>query len=235
MDIHNANSMVFSSLPHKIIIMTTDESLNNANTLSIRYHSAIMDKTDNEHEIVTQSERSHMKRFRAMLALGDLDGKSVLDVGCGLGGFYKFLRDQRVNADYYGIDINERMIDGAKNRYPRIADRFHVFDIIGQDLGRKFDYVVVVGILNLDFGGADNLRLTEKLFAQARKHSRIGYAIGMTSVLSRKPNADTYYYKPEEVLPLVTRSCNNFIFDHSYMPHDFTVRCYVDDFYGNPT
>jgi SAM-dependent methyltransferase len=213
--------------------MTSDQQLNKANEFSIRYHSDIMDQTDNEHKIVTQSERSHMKRFNAMLRLGDFNGKTVLDVGCGLGAFYNFLKHQGINADYYGVDINKRMVEGAKKHHPEIADRFSVFDIIAQDMGRQFDYVVAVGILNLNFGRNNNLELTARLSAQAHKHSRIGYAVGMTSALSRKPSPETYYYKPEEVLPLVTCNCSNFIFDHSYMPHDFTVHCYVGDFYGN--
>jgi cyclopropane fatty-acyl-phospholipid synthase-like methyltransferase len=191
-----------------------------------------MEQTNDEHKIVTQSEKSHAKRFEAMLRLGDFNGKKILDVGCGLGAFYSFLKEHHISCDYHGIDINAKMIDMAKEKYKSESARFSVFDIIGNDMNETYDYIIVVGILNLPFGGNTNLELTDKLFAQVHKHAKIGYSIGMTSDLTRNPGKETYYYNASEVLKIVRKYVNNFKLDHSYLPHDFTISCYKDDFYS---
>ncbi len=41
----------------------------------------------------------------------------VLDLGCGSGRFYPLLEKRK--ADYYGIDFSEKMIEIAREKYPR--------------------------------------------------------------------------------------------------------------------
>ncbi len=50
-------------------------------------------------------------RVQAILTfLGDLRGKKVIDVGCGKGRFLKVLKHQHPEAQYYGLDVSEKMI-----------------------------------------------------------------------------------------------------------------------------
>jgi len=44
-------------------------------------------------------------------------GEKVLDWGCGNGRFFEIFEHKEV--DYFGIDISEKLIDIAKNKYPR--------------------------------------------------------------------------------------------------------------------
>lgn len=204
-----------------------------ANQLSIELHTRLMEQETDEHRIVTQNERSHALRFLKIMELGNFEGKSILDVGCGLGAFYKLLKERSIKADYYGIDINQRMIQKCKEKYPEIADHFRVHDIIAENFERNFDYIIVVGLINLDFGANINMEMTERLINQVHKHANIGYSLSMTSSLTSKPSAESYYYKPELIVSMVSSLCNNFKLDHTYMPHDFSIFCYKEDFYAN--
>ena len=89
---------------------------------NLAFFSRILKQSNDGHGAVAQSKVSHLKRFRKMMELGDFNGKSLLDVGCGVGGFYGFLKERDVRVDYTGIDICEDMIRAAKQDYPAVAD-----------------------------------------------------------------------------------------------------------------
>lgn len=61
---------------------------------------------------------------KAILAQVDLRKKSILDVGCACGGFYKIFKRIAADIDYFGLDISEELIGYAKRRFPEIAGRF---------------------------------------------------------------------------------------------------------------
>jgi SAM-dependent methyltransferase len=199
---------------------------------NLDYFSKTLDEFKDEHLAVAQSEISHLKRFEKMLELGDFQGKSLLDVGCGIGGFYDFLRAKGIHCRYTGIDINEKMIAKARERLPEIVGNFLVFDIIEEKLDGNFDYVISVGPLNLKFDPGLNMEMTMKLIKKMFELADTGSAISMTSVLTKKPAAGTFYYDPAEILSETSKFCANVRYDHTYLPHDFTLFCYKKDLYS---
>ncbi|MCX7677985.1 MAG: class I SAM-dependent methyltransferase [Spirochaetes bacterium] len=73
---------------------------------------------------------------------------SVLDVGCGLGDFSRFLRDHGYRiVEYVGIDIMPEMVRLARQKYPQ--ERFLIGDFINVTFSRKFDYAICSGALNI--------------------------------------------------------------------------------------
>ena len=63
-------------------------------------------------------------------------GNSLLDVACGTGGHFPFLREQ---FDVEGLDLNEDFVRIARERHPGIT--IHTGDMVETDLGRQFDVV----------------------------------------------------------------------------------------------
>ena len=51
-----------------------------------------------------RNQSSQAKRFEAMLALGDLDGARILDVGCGFGDFLAYLSERGIETEYTGLE-----------------------------------------------------------------------------------------------------------------------------------
>jgi len=178
---------------------------------------------------VGYSDRSQAKRFEIISKVGDLQGKTVLDVGCGFGGFYDFLQKKGVGLDYTGFDITPAMVEMARKRWPLLSDRFIECDILVDDPKSQYDFVVSNGPLNLRF--ENNLEIMVRLIERMLKLSRIGMVITMTSALTKKPAESTYYYDPSEILRRVNAFCPNALVDHTYLPHDFAIFCYKRSLY----
>lgn len=206
-------------------------SYNKVKEKNLNYFSKLLKKFDDDHHVVAQSRVSHLKRFEKLLELGNFQHKRILDVGCGIGGFYAFLKEKGIDADYTGIDINDKMIDKAQRKFPAIRDKFFVIDILEEKITQNFDYVLSNGPLNLVFDDHLNVELTVKMINNMYAMATIGMAITMTSSLTRKPNEDTFYYDPMEIFSRIVPFCTNVRLDHSYLPHDFALFCYKKDLY----
>jgi len=181
---------------------------------------------------VCQTPRSQRKRFAKLLELGDFSQGSILDVGCGQGGFYDFLIEAYGPVDYYGFDITPGMIEIARRRHPSIADRFQVHDILSGPVDRQFDYVVSVGPMNLPIPEG-NVGATMLLIRAMFEHSVSGLAISMTSSLTRRASVGTYYYNPATILERASEITSNVRLDHTYLPHDLMLFCYKADLYDS--
>jgi SAM-dependent methyltransferase len=75
--------------------------------------------------------------------------KTVLDVGCATGGFYRIMRAFHPEIQYVGVDISPDLVAQAKRDYPEAE--FHVSDGVHLDfLDRTFDLVHSSGVLHLN-------------------------------------------------------------------------------------
>ena len=65
----------------------------------------------------------------------------VLDVGCGKGVLYQYLRQTVSGIDYTGIDISESAVKAASERFPDVTFKAMDFDITTID--DKFDVIIL--------------------------------------------------------------------------------------------
>jgi len=86
-----------------------------------------------------------------------LEGKSVLDMGCGLGHLYEYLTSvAKKEIEYVGIDIDERVVEWAKKRYPHLDIRLgNVYDL--SEFG-MFDTVFAIGLYSGEPERIDGVR-----------------------------------------------------------------------------
>ncbi|HEY0255291.1 MAG TPA: methyltransferase domain-containing protein, partial [Kofleriaceae bacterium] len=73
------------------------------------------------------------------------NGSRILDVGCGLGALYGFFEKVGLKVVYTGIDISQKMIDGARQRHP--DGKFELRDILRSPPRDRFDFVFCSGAL----------------------------------------------------------------------------------------
>ena len=93
--------------------------------------------------------REHVERYTLFELLGDVRGKTVLDLACG-DGFYTRLLRQGGAREVTGVDISEGMIALATERERRepLGCRYVCADVAAFEPGEPVDLVVAVYLLN---------------------------------------------------------------------------------------
>jgi 2-polyprenyl-3-methyl-5-hydroxy-6-metoxy-1,4-benzoquinol methylase len=82
-------------------------------------------------------------RFKILSEIADVSEKKILDLGCGVGDLYDYLRTQGFTGKYIGIDHNEDLIAAAKLKYPDCE-----FSVSSDPAQFSFDYCFISGTFN---------------------------------------------------------------------------------------
>ncbi|MDX7992421.1 class I SAM-dependent DNA methyltransferase [Xenorhabdus littoralis] len=105
---------------------------------------ASYDSIGEHYEKFSNTVAQRQSELRDILNMvGDIQGKSVLDLACGYGYFGRELH-RRGASKVVGIDISEKMIELAKAKSKLYGDdiEFHVQNVCEMKLDEKFDIVI---------------------------------------------------------------------------------------------
>ncbi len=175
-------------------------------------------------DVLDWSDRdSQLKRFAVLPANVELDGKTLLDVGCGLGDLWAFLNAHDISVEYVGVDLSEKMVCAARRLHPDAE--FVSGDVFKDEVfpPGAFDVVFASGVFNLDLG---NNR--EFLARAVRRLLDLAGECVVFNLLHTRADVchEGYvYYDPAEVLKdLEALSCHVTVVD-DYLDGDFTLIC----------
>ena len=168
-----------------------------------------------------RNRSSQEKRFEALMTLGDFEGQSVLDVGCGFGDFLTFLEQRGVSPVYSGIDVCEPMVERCRECFPLHCENFHRADVLDYQPAHTYDYVVASGLFGLDSPGAREriVPTLERMFSWCRK----GVAVNFLSTRYDNPMEGRVYIDPAKALEAALALTPAVRLDHDYLPNDFTL------------
>jgi SAM-dependent methyltransferase len=166
-------------------------------------------------------QRRRYEAFRGII--GGLEGKSLLDFGCGKGDFYGFLRDQGVSCAYCGVDVNKGLSALARRKYPEAE--FLTLDVEETPWERRFDVVVACGVFNLRIGGiAASLHETVKiLFGLCTESLHVNF------LTARAPRLDVelFYVEPADLLRFALAELSSRVtLRHDLVPEDVFLSAY---------
>lgn len=163
-------------------------------------------------------------RFTALTSIGDLNGCSILDVGCGFGDLYGFLRDQGIAVDYTGIDINPEFIEIARQAFP--GARFICGDFDGDQASGSYDWAFAAGIFTVRISDNDSFvkSTLQRMLSVARK------GIAADFLLPTYSERDTYWRPPpEETLQFCRTLSRRVALRCDYMADEYCVYVYKND------
>src|SRR6202789_2181925 len=169
-----------------------------------------------------KSQKTQEARFNALLAVGNLKGKSILDLGCGLGCLYGYLKKLGWKGEYTGIDVLDMMVKGASDRFPGVV--FEKRNILLDPPRRQWDYVFISGIFNHRV--KDNWAWIGETVQSCFKLSRLGMAFNLLESQSQEDDSDTgfFYAKRADLEQKASRwSAGNYKIVSGYLPDDMTV------------
>jgi len=173
-------------------------------------------------EKVDSSKRSQLMRFEAFLSLNDLQGKSVLDIGCGTGDLWNYLQARSIDCEYTGFDISPAMIKRCREKFPDVAFDSGDFSQWSED--KKFDYTVAIAIHNIKTDGG------EKIFREttARQFELSKIAAHVSILTDRYKGFDPHIqaWNAGKVLEMALEITPYVVLRHDYLPHDFSITMY---------
>jgi hypothetical protein len=160
-------------------------------------------------------------RFEAIRRLEDMNGKSLLDVGCGRADLLEFLLRHGVRpADYIGIEAVDALADAAESK-PWPNTTILRADFVAEPL-RLFvgaDVVILSGSLNT----ADDPAFYATL---SRAYDATAQSVVFNFLSSTRLAGQSYLYwrRPEDVLRFVRGLSPHVTFLQDYLAGDMTVR-----------
>ena len=173
-------------------------------------------------------ERQYL-RFDVLCGVSDLNGKSILDVGCGFGDLVAFLEERGIRfKEYVGVDINPELIAEAERRHGTKENvRFAVQDVTEEGFDERFDIVVAGSVFNNRLS-EENMQFIERILPRLFRIAKEGVAINfMTDYVDFK-SPDVYHYSPEKVFAVCKRLTKRVALRHDYPLYDFAVYLYPD-------
>lgn len=172
-----------------------------------------------------ESEEAQRLRFDMLLSSVALEGKKLLDVGCGTGSLLEYINSKNIKVDYTGVDILEKMTEIAQSK--KLAGSFIHMDIFKNNIfnNNSFDIVYTSGIFNLNLGNnREFLKNALELFLDI---SRYAVVFNLLHVASPDREDDKYFYfHPDEVREILADFSDKFAeaeFIETYLKNDFTV------------
>lgn len=163
--------------------------------------------------------RSMAIRFRELVKDVPVDGKSIMDAGCGLGDLLPYLYAKSVNFRYTGYDRKEEFVEDARRHYE--GHEFNVGDPFHNRLG-LYDVVVSSGVMNGNV--KDWMKKRQKMISNLFDQTGEVLAFNMAGGL--KPmRADSLiaYADANEIYGFCKTLTRHVELNTSYLDKDFTI------------
>jgi SAM-dependent methyltransferase len=169
-----------------------------------------------------RNKHDQQVRFNALGDIADLNGRTVMDAGCGYADLYHYLKERYpLMAHYYGIEQITELIDKAILQYGELPDAtFYARNFLHADLP-VCDFVLASGSLN--YGSSINgfvYSAIEKLYS----HCSIG--LGFNLLRYMPVDGTLVAYEPESILSFCKTLSPNVLLKTDYDEADFTIFIY---------
>ncbi len=168
------------------------------------------------------SVESQQLRFEILFRGLNVKGKTILDVGCGLGDLVAYL-DRLTGGSYHyiGIDISERLIADARLRLGQKSREFFLGDIFSLSLP-DVDIAVLSGALSFKTKGVENYarETMSKMFSLSNEATSLNFLSKYADYELEK----NQHYSPDEVFCWAKKIAAKVNLIHDYPLYEFTVQ-----------
>lgn len=177
-------------------------------------------------------------RFKIMTDLiKNSESCRLLDLGCGNGAFYSYLKSHRPDISYSGWDISNKFIELCKKKYPK--GNFKVVDILDPtsitypvfNTAHPFDYVVMNGIFtvknNLSFDQMLSF-FKEMLLEVYNNYTGIGLAFNVMSKNVDWERDDLFHLSHDLLTDFICKQLKtrNYVIRNDYGLYEYTTYIY---------
>ncbi len=171
-------------------------------------------------------------RLKILTEIADLNGKKILDFGCGNALFLDFLKENNITCGYYGWDISKKMIEVAKRRHPEAE--LKVCNILEEEVSAYdnfFDYVIVSGLFYIKADGEPKVheRWIKTILSKLWPLSKKGIAANFVTEYVDWKEENLYYCSIGDIMSFCVNNLSRyFIVRHDYQLWEFTMYIYKE-------
>ena len=192
-----------------------------------RYESRLAEYGHDVRTLASGSDEKQEIRYRTLSEIGIKDSQSVLDLGCGFGGFYGFLNDLGLKIEYTGCDIVPGLLKIASSLYP--DTKFELRDIQEDGPGQLFDWIVSSQAFNNRLRYESNTDVIKDVISKAFEYCRRGIAIDMMSKHVEYEEERLFYFNPSEMFSFAKTISPRVVLRHDYLKYEFCIYIFRSD------
>jgi len=175
--------------------------------------------------VMWDDQQKQYLRFAEIIKYLDLENsnKTILDVGCGNGELYKFLNFMGFRGQYLGYDINTPLLKLARSRFPQI--KVERKDILKDKVSKRFDYVVMSGLFNLNAGQTETwiYNFLKKMFMLSKE----AVVFNAISTQVNYKSEEIFYLDPAKIFSFCTQHLSpRVVLAHHQLPYNYTMAVY---------
>ena len=172
-------------------------SQKNLNDLEKYYHAQLHQHHEPEKRVGWKTAESQRVRFEALTWVAPMKKSKILDVGCGLGAFWGYLKEQEISVQYTGTDLFPNVIQEAKKLYPDA--RFEARHILDRPYpARSFDYSFLSGVFNVKV--QDNWVYMRAMLKQTLRQTKKAVAFNALNAESGLKESNRFMVTPKELV-----------------------------------
>lgn len=170
-------------------------------------------------DVVRSSDRLHLSR-----------PIRLLDLGCGTGHLLEHIQSsgRAQEFEYTGIDLSDRFIQIARDKFPD-AD-FRLLDVLEEGVAlEQFDYAVINGVFTskCQMSFDEMWHFVQRIVAKLYQHTNFGVAVNM---MSKQVDweRDDLFHLPLDTLAffLCQKLSRHFVIRNDYGLYEFTAYIY---------
>ena len=191
-----------------------------------QYFDALVQRYGHDARAVdARSAESLELRYRVLAEIGDLNGKAVLEIGCGYGGLGAYLQARYPDVRYRGVDVSPRMIQLGREVNPRLDLALGALDSLGpRDAA---DVILAQGIFYLLRN--DPERQMQDMIGRMWELAREALAFTTMSGWAPEVLRDEFFVAPQHALSMCRALTTNLVLRHDYHPADFAMYLFRAD------
>lgn len=208
----------------KEILGDLSQIMNEPSEIATFYNSRVKKYGYSAEAVGWRSTAQQQLRFKMLTDGLDFSGSSVLDLGCGFGDLYDFLKKEGMNPkSYTGIDISSEMCEAASKIYSNTANIFFRNEELLSITHEKYDYVIASGSLNYNLG----VNMEEYLQNFIELYSTIATKGLLFNLLSDKVDytqKQHIHYSVDATRQLITLNFPKYRILQDYGLYEFTIQ-----------
>jgi len=201
-------------------------NIKDKNIIINRYRSRLQEHGHSIQALASGTIERRDIRFDVLNSVGDLQGKRVLDIGCGLADFYAWLGERGIRVNYTGYDITPELVEFSEARFPDA--NFEVRDIQTQGIPENFDYIVSSQTFNNKLTYHDNYEVMKDVLKICYEASNQAVAVDMMTTYVDFRDSHLFYYNPEDIFQYAKSITKRVLLRHDYPAYEFAVFLYKD-------